>query len=285
MERIDSGTNAKIKWTAALRRRRERERSGAFVAEGARLAEEAASSGWPVLFCLVTEKALARARVERLAASLETRGCPVYLTADAAYRKAAATVEPQGVLLVVKRRTAALSELSSKEAPLLAVLDGVQDPGNAGTILRMADAAGCTGAAATEGSVDLFSEKAVRASMGSLFHLPVAARVTGEAFAAYAEERGIALFTAALDRAACPHFDADYREPAAIVFGNEGGGASPPLLRRAKRIYIPMAGKAESLNVSAAAAIVLYEAFRQRRFPAPQGLAARGGIALGREVP
>ena len=146
----------------------------------------------------------------------------------------------------------------------LAVLDKIQDPGNAGTIIRTADAVGCTGIVALEGTVDLFSDKTVRSSMGSLFHLPIVARATHEDLFSYMRENRISCFASMLDKTAVPYFSVDYRPPVAVVFGNEGNGVSAEMGERMPHVYIPMVGKTESLNVGTAAAIILYEAFRQR---------------------
>ena len=267
MERIESSTNAKIKWAASLHLRKERERRGEFIAEGVRLTEEAAKADWPLLFCLATEEALDDPRVQSIVASLEARDCPVYLTSPAAYKKASATDTPQGILLVMKKTTVALPSLKTEEPPLLAIMDRIQDPGNAGTILRTADAAGCTGVVAMDGTVDLFSDKTVRSAMGSLFHLPIVTQATYDELFSYLESRRISCFASALDKTATPFYSADYRKPSAIVFGNEGSGVSPEILDSLPHIYIPMAGRTESLNVAASAAVILYEAFRQRQMP------------------
>ena len=259
MERIESTANAKIKWAAALHTRKERERRGEFIAEGVRLVEEAATAGWPVCFCLVTDEALIDLRVQSIIAALEERNCPVYLVT--------ATDTPQGILLVMKKATTSLLSLKSEKVPFLAIMDQIQDPGNAGTILRTADAAGCTGIIAIEGTVDLFSDKTVRSAMGSLFHLPIVVRATYSELRSYMEENRISWFASALDEAAIPYYSADYRKAVAVVFGNEGNGISKEILGFAPHIHIPMAGRTESLNVAASAAIILYEAFRQRHIP------------------
>ncbi len=267
MERIESASNTKIKWTAALHLRKERDKREEFIAEGVRLCEEAAASDWPLKFCLVTAQAFENRRVRAVVDALEARGCPVSLTTPGAYKKASATETPQGILLVIKKATVALASLKMEETPLVAVLDGIQDPGNAGTILRTADAAGCTGIVALEGTVDLFAEKTVRSAMGSLFHLPIVAQTTAAKWLAYAKAQGISCYVSALDKEAAPYYSVNYRRPAAVVFGNEGSGVSTALLDAAPHLYIPMHGGTESLNVAASAAIILYEAFRQRHIP------------------
>lgn len=265
MERIESSANAKIKWAASLHQRKERNRRGEFVAEGVRLVEAAVDSGWPILFCLATEEALANQRVKKIVSRLEREKCPIYLVSETAYKKAAATESPQGILLVMKTSSLSLSALPVKGNPFFVVLDCLQDPGNVGTILRTADAAGCAGAIATEGTVDVFSDKVVRSSMGSVFHLPMATNLGGSELIAYFKEQNISCMATVLDETAQSHFSMDYRKKIAIVFGNEGNGVSSLFLASSKHIYIPMAGRTESLNVATSAAIILYEAFRQRQ--------------------
>lgn len=264
MERIESAENPKIKQAAALHMRKERERRGEFIAEGVRLTEEAAAASWPLLFCLVTEETLQNERVQAIVAVLEKKRCPVYIVSPTAYKKASATNTPQGILLAMKRETVPLSSLQTEGMQFLAVLDKIQDPGNAGTIIRTADAVGCTGIVALEGTVDLFSDKTVRSSMGSLFHLPIVARATHEDLFSYMRENRISCFASMLDKTAVPYFSVNYRQPVAVVFGNEGNGVSAEMGERMPHVYIPMVGKTESLNVGTAAAIILYEAFRQR---------------------
>ena len=264
MERIESASNTKIKLAASLHQRKERERLGEFVAEGVRLVETAVLSGWPLSFCIVAESALSNDRVHGILNMLQGKACPVYVVPPNVYKKASSTESPQGVLLVMKKVQSSLSKLSAGNDALLAVLDRIQDPGNAGTIIRTADAVGCSGVIAIEGTVDLFSDKAVRSSMGSLFHLPVVAHVEGKEWVTFAKERGISCYAALLDKEAAPYFAKDLRKASAVVFGNEGNGVSGDILDGAEPIYIPMVGRAESLNVGTSAAIVLYEAFRQR---------------------
>ena len=189
---------------------------------------------------------------------------------DQLYDKAADTVTPQGLLLVMGFRIFTWQEIlksnnDDASAPLIAVLDGVQDPGNAGNIIRTADALGCSGVVCLEGTTDIFADKVVRSSMGSLFNIPVMTGITPEELRDVCQDNEVALIATAVDDTAVRHYLADYVSPCAIVFGNEGNGVSQKMLEEAdQKVYIPMTGKAESLNVSAAAAILLYEAFRKR---------------------
>ncbi|SFT87424.1 RNA methyltransferase, TrmH family [Selenomonas sp. GACV-9] len=264
-ERIDSPANKKIKLAASLHSRKHREKEGLFVAEGIRLVEMAAAAGWGIAFALYTAELSAQPRGQQLLAQLEAQGCLLCETSEAVYRKASATDTPQGILLVMRQQKSRLAELPAADKPLYVILDGVQDPGNAGTIIRTADAVGADGVILLKGSVDVFGDKIVRSTMGSLFHLPVCTDVTVEELAAFTAERGLALYATALDESAKPHFAQDFTRGAAIVFGNEGNGVSQELLQQAQKTYIPMYGQAESLNVGVSAAVVLYEAVRQRR--------------------
>ena len=203
-EKIDSLSNRKIKDTAALATRRGRQKQGRFVAEGLRLGEMAAAAadaGWKTCYALYTADLASGERGAKLLDTLEAQGCPLYETADAAFRKACATESPQGILIVLEMKQNGLESLQNQgeSAPFYVVLDGVQDPGNAGTIIRTADAAGAAGVLFTKGSVDVYEEKTVRATMGSLFHLPVVSGVTVDELASWAQEKGLQLLAAALD--------------------------------------------------------------------------------------
>lgn len=265
-ERITSPTNAKIKLAASLKQRKQREKAGLFVAEGVRLAEMAVTAQWRISFALVTERAREQPRVQAILAHLRRRQTPVAIVSAPVYAKASGTEHPQGILLVLEKKSFPLQEFAASGVtnPCYAVLDGVQDPGNLGTILRTADAAGLDGGILLKGCVDAFSPKVVRASMGSLFHLPVAVDVPTQSLLSFLEERKIRLYATALDQAAKTHFAADYKGAVAIAFGNEGNGVSAPILAASDKIYVPMFGQAESLNVAISSAVVFYEVLRQR---------------------
>lgn len=275
MERIESPANGKIKLAASLAKSKGRQKERAFVVEGARLCEEALKAAekgdWIIRFGFITAAQLAAERGGALAAKALELGLALYETPENVYNKAAQVVSPQGILFVVECKRFAPDYLIStcrdqKKAPLIAVLDGVQDPGNVGTILRTAEAAGATGAILLPGTADIFGEKTVRASMGAIFRLPVSSLTVRELIS-FAGDYGLGLYATALDRNARPHTSADFEGPSLIVFGREGSGVSKEILTAAgtRTIFIPMAGEAESFNVAQACAIVLYETFRQRR--------------------
>lgn len=268
--------------------------------EGARLVEEALNSGCPIAAVLFSESG-ERHRA-RLAPYLnrEEMAFPVLRTTDRLFEGLADTEHPQGVAALVKPRSATLDDLltapASACAPLLVVLAGVQDPGNVGTILRTAAAFGATGAVTAasgqSGTASPFSPKALRASAGAALHLPI---LSGMSLAILLTQLRIAnvrtLASSAHDspgaspsyagaRHAVPVFSehtdqstpapllpwqVDWCQPIALLVGNEGAGLPEEIERSADaRIRIPMASGVESLNAAAAAAVLFYEAARQR---------------------
>ena len=268
LERIESAGNAKIKLVSKLHTHKHRREEGMFVADGVRLAEMAVEAQWPVKFAFVSDHAADNPRVGRLVEKLLQKSCPVYQMERELYAKASDTVNGQGILLAAGQRLFTWQEVLTcprGDAPLLAVLDGIQDPGNAGTIIRTADALGCSGVVCLKGTVDLFSDKVVRSSMGSIFNIPFLDNVSREAFIDVCHDNEVNIVVTALDPLATKHYLAEYNSPTAIILGNEGNGISDEIMEAAdKKVYIPMSGRAESLNVATAAAIVLYEANRQR---------------------
>ena len=266
IERIDSPANKKIKLAAALKQRKQREKTGLFVAEGIRLCEMAAEAGWQVEFGLLTGQMREQERGAKLVGKLTGQNCPLYEVLEAVFAKAAGTETPQGILLVMGQKNPSLPQIAERENPLYVVMDGVQDPGNAGTIIRTADAVGADGVILLKGSVDVYGDKAVRSTMGSIFHVPVYSGVSVEELTDFARRNDLQLLATALDEMAKPHFGQDFTQGTAVVLGNEGNGVSQEILAVAQKTYIPMYGQAESLNVGMSGAIVLYEALRQRKF-------------------
>ena len=207
---------------------------------------------------------------ERTAALLAEMSCPRYAVSEAVMTTLSDTVTTQGLIVLAERpRTTLATALSS--GSLFVALDAVQDPGNAGTILRTAEAAGAFGLIALKGTVDLFAPKVLRSAMGSAFRLPLAGEVTTDELLAACSSRGIQVLATAADGEL--NYDAfDWRQPALLLLGNEGNGVSRELLDRADaRVSIPLHPPVESLNVAAAAAVILFEAARQKRSLAVRG--------------
>ncbi len=257
---IASRDNARIVAARRLRERKHRERLGRFLIEGPRVLAEALASSAPVLevFYLWGETAAA---VDDVVATAVDRGIACIPVTANVIQALATTETPQGVVGVCVDADA---DLSAVPAGLVPVLVEVQDPGNLGTVLRSADAAGAAGVVLTVASVDLYNPKVVRSSAGSLFHLPVARDVRPDEAITALRGRGFRVL-AADTGGEVPVHRADLTGAVAVLFGNEAHGLAPEVLALADaRIRIPIRGRAESLNLAAAATIVLFEAARQR---------------------
>ena len=269
--------------------------SGFVGVEGVRLVEEALRSGCPIHAVLFSESG--ERHHARLAPWIDRpeMAFPTLRTTDRLFEGLADTEHPQGIAALVKPRASSFDDLVrtplSACAPLLIVLAGVQDPGNVGTILRTAAAFGATGAATAasgvSGTANPYSPKALRASAGAALHLPILAGMSLAILLAQLKVAGVhtlaavvgARFSASLsigEQHVAPHLDdvtpsllapweVDWCQPVALLVGNEGAGLPEEVERHADaRIRIPMASGVESLNAAAAAAVVFYEAARQR---------------------
>jgi RNA methyltransferase, TrmH family len=261
----------RLKAARRLTKRAFRQRERAFLAEGPQAVAEAFHCGARVTDLFVT--APARSRHHDLVAEVAAGGIPVHVVDGEIMDELAQTVTPQGLLAVCRFVDVPLAALAGARPRLVAVLANVRDPGNAGTVLRTADAAGADGVIFTAASVDPYNSKCVRSSAGSLFHLPV---VTGaEPAAAAAALRAAGLRVLAADGGAGQVLDApggpDLAEPTAWLFGNEAWGLPAGLLALADAsVAVPIYGRAESLNLAAAAAVCLYaSAARQHALARP----------------
>lgn len=254
--------NPLVKAAAELKQKKYRQQRGEFLAEGLRTAEEAvAFKAVQQLFYTVTEDERTLRLLEQAAAMQVKLVC----VSEAVMKKIADTETPQGIIAVCRMQEQTLEQLLASGRMLL-VLDRVGDPGNIGTMLRTADAAGVGGIILLKGTADIYAPKTVRSSMGSLFHVPILSGVAEQEFIDNAKKAGYQLLVTALD-GADNLYQADLKGRLAFVMGNEAGGVSTTLLQQAdKRVFIPMRGKAESLNVAMAAGIVMFEAMRRNYF-------------------
>jgi TrmH family RNA methyltransferase len=244
----------------ALAERKNRDAEGLFVAEGVRAVEDLAASQLDLRFATATSSLGDTPRGAALLRALERRGTPVRQVDARALAAFAGTEHPQGVLAVAAIPRAGLAALRVEAEPAaVLVLDAVQDPGNFGTLVRTAEALGAAGVIALPGTVDPWNAKSVRAAMGASFRLPIAAAGWDEA-APWLAERGVAIVAAVVGADPLP---APPPRRAALVLGNEGAGVGEETLARAAlRAGIPLRGRAESLNVAAAGAILLHELLR-----------------------
>jgi len=272
----------RLKAARRLTKRAFRQRERAFLAEGPQAVAEAFSSGARISDLFVTVPA--RSRHSDLVTAMAGAGIGVHAVSGEVMDELAQTVTPQGLLAVCGFIDVPLTELAPKSprtrkatqdgpvAPalsLVALLANVRDPGNAGTVLRTADAAGAHAVVFADASVDPYNGKCVRASAGSLFHLPVVAGARIEDAVATMRDAGLRIVAAdgragrSLDE---PDVQARLAEPTAWMFGNEAWGLPPELVALADEpIAVPIYGRAESLNLAAAAAVCLYASARAQR--------------------
>ena len=230
---------------------------GFAVAESFHLLEEALASDCEIGAVIVSESV-------KGAVSAHVRGLKrtrVVAVRDSVFQELASTETTQGVIALVRPPAWTLDQLLRGRS-LVVVLDGLQDPGNAGAILRAAEAFGGTGVAFLKGTVSPYNPKCLRASAGSLFRLPVVASLDATLLLAALEQKRVSLY-AAMPRATTLISGADLTGRCAIVVGSEGRGVSPKLQARATGLRIPTSG-VESLNAAVAAGVLLYEARRQR---------------------
>ncbi len=246
-----------------LQRRRGRERRGLALAEGVRLVEEALGAGVPLRGAAISPALEGTPRGKALKSALERQGVRVEAVSDGELAGLADTEHPQGVVAVVEPRDWSLDDIAPAPGSPVLVLDGVQDPGNVGTLLRTAFGLGAAGVIALKGTADLTNSKVVRGSMGALFRLPaVPSDVAG--YLAWARKHQVETWIAAADgEAIVPGALRDHRGVVALAVGNEGAGVSAALAAGAgRRVAIKLARGAESLNVAVAAAILLREVAR-----------------------
>lgn len=257
LQEITSIHNPKVKLWSQLLTKRGREAQGKFILEGVHLVREALQ---------------ANVELEVILFSLD-KGYPTELptditseiigVSDAVLAKCSDTQTPQGVLAVALKPMWSKEPLWEQVNGLVVVIDGIQDPGNLGTIIRSADAVGANGIVLGKGTVDLYNPKTIRSTMGSLFHLPILEYDLHELLP-FAREKGIQLVGTSL-QAEQSCYELNLTKATWFIVGNEGSGVNTELLQYVGQpVIIPMRGKAESLNVAMAATVLLFEAGRQR---------------------
>lgn len=272
---IDSPANPRVRTAAALRERRDRERTGLTLVDGAREARRAIEAGIEVETAFVCPDLLTSVDATAAVESLRGRALEgsIVEVSERAFEKLAYGDRSDGIVLVIRPASRALADLHLGPAPLIVVTEDVEKPGNLGAILRSADGAGADAVLAV-GGTDLFNPNVIRASVGTVFSVPIAA-VPAAVAMAWLREHAIRIVAARTD-AQRLYADADLTGPLAIALGSERVGLSAAWHRAdVEGVRLPMAGVADSLNVSVAAAVLLYEAWRQRR-PTATGDARHG---------
>lgn len=253
---ITSKSNVRIKQIQKLQAsRKSRVESGLFVVEGLRIFREVPKD--MLVMTYLTESFLVK--YPDLVGDLEYE-----LVSDLVMKAISDTQNPQGILAVVKQPVWAFDQVVGGASPCLIVLENLQDPGNLGTIIRTAEAAEVTGLILSHDSVDIFSPKVVRSTMGSIFRMPFIYEENLFNMVEMLHDRGIDTFAAHLSGQ--NFYEQDYNSKCAFLIGNEGNGLTEALTQlAAHKIKIPMGGKIESLNAAIAATVLIYEAMRQRR--------------------
>ena len=254
---ITSSQNPKLKLVRALQgRSKERREEGAFLAEGVRLVEEALSADWPIRFVLYSDGLSERG--EQLIGKLKSAGVDVEDVAGDLLQAVSETETSQGILAVLELTTLPLPELPN----FVLILDQIRDPGNLGTLIRTAAAAGVQAVLIPPETADAFAPKVVRAGMGAHFWLPVHT-IEWDEIEQVCKMASLQVFLADMYGQSC--WETDFRGPLALIIGGEAEGTSDQARGLARRtVCIPMPGEAESLNAGIAGAVLMFEVVRQR---------------------
>lgn len=252
MKEITSTQNSIIKETKKLLKNKYRIQTGKYMIEGEHLVEEAINEGQVLSYVFMTDKFIESKDLSKI----EEFSSELYLVSESVIKSISTLPTPQGIVAVLDQQKMELPE--ALEKPLL-LLDNVQDPGNVGTMIRTADAAGYGGVVLGQGCADIYNNKVQRSLQGSHFHLPIIQEDLAT-FIPILKEKGIAVYGTALDERAVDYRQLSVESNFAVILGNEGQGVSDNLLNLADAtIYIPMPGNAESLNVAVAAGIIMFQ--------------------------
>lgn len=252
MEKIESVNNRIVKYTCALNSKKARKEEGKFIAEGARLVLDAMKTVKPE-YIIVSE-------------SFYNKDFDVktYVVSDRIFKKLSDTVNPQGLLGVFKISEKNIEDISGDN---VIVLNNVSDPGNVGTILRTANAAGFYNVIMDSKCVDLYNPKTVRSSMSALFNQNIYISDNLERELKLLKEKGFSVLGSALSEESKELYRCDIKGPVAVVVGNEANGADEEILKMCdQKIIIPMKESIESLNVSIAASVIMYEILRRQEY-------------------
>lgn len=260
---ITSPQNPKVKKLLKLRKRKERDQEQLFLIEGYRECLRALTCEWPLQELYYCKDLWLGEHEPEILETAKERGTKLYSCSEKVFRKVAYRDRPDGLLGVAPQNHLGLEDVEMLENPFLLLMVGIEKPGNLGTMLRSADGAGVDAVLLCDAVTDIYNPNTVRASVGTLFSVPVI-ETSFQACSRWLEEQGIPLL------AMTPHaerslYASDVSGPVAVTVGSEMLGLSDQWLERSEiKVSLPMAGIADSLNVSSAAAITLYEVGRQR---------------------
>ncbi|WP_138205164.1 TrmH family RNA methyltransferase [Haloimpatiens lingqiaonensis] len=259
MDIIKSKDNNIIKEVKKLKEKKYREEKESFLIEGFRFVEEALKSSFTVEQVFIVDKCMNK--WEEMCKNLNLESKTAIVVSEQVLKLISNTDNPQGIIAVVKNQH---MNISQREGMYL-LADRIQDPGNMGTIIRTAHAVGALGVIVTKGTVDIYNDKTLRSTMGSIFNIPV---IQDKDLTTVKElvNEGFKLVASYLDNESEDFYDVDLPSKGIFIVGNEGNGISEEIVNMSHmKVKIPMPGGAESLNASVAASIMMYEFLRQKR--------------------
>ncbi len=265
MIRLTGSQNPLIKEVRSLKNKSAREEKHLYFVEGARFVAEALKEKTAIRYIVISDTFSLGDGAEALLEAAGRKGLPCYTVPDSLFESISDTRTPQGVLAVLEMEKKQLHE-AGLIGGLIVILDGVKDPGNMGTIIRTADAAGCSGVIIPNGCVDVYNPKVLRSTMGSVFHVPVYHCGSVPEAMQIARKSGYTLCASHLE-GSVSIYEADLSCRVALVIGSEAEGIGAETAAAADLLVrIPMQGRAESLNASVAAAVMIFEAMRQKLY-------------------
>lgn len=260
---ISSKDNSTVKQLRTLTEPKHRKQEKAFLIEGVKTVEEALRDNLGVR-TVVAAPSLTQHHGKGVLKLAESKGIDVVWISERLMDTLSESKTPQPVMAVVRFQQHSEEELLEDKSGLIVIAHQLQDPGNLGTIIRTAEAVGASGVAVTHNTVDPFNAKAIRASMGSILRLPIIQIGDLSAFIKKCKERGYQAAATVL-AGEKTHFEVDLKKPTIVILGQESAGLPQDIMKDIDlRVRIPMADTINSLNVATAAAVILYEALRQR---------------------
>ena len=263
MNRITSAQNPRVKNAVRLRDGRQRRLQGRILIDGLREIGRALTAGVAIREVFFCPTLLTNEVGTALIARLREAGAELLEVTENVFTKLAFGQRTDGVLAVAEPPAAEPASLLLPDNPLVAVLEGIEKPGNVGAVVRSADGAGLDAVVVADPRTDLFNPNAIRASLGTIFAMPVC-EATSPKTLAWLRERRFNIVAARVD-GSVPYTEIDFRQPTALVLGSEANGLSSLWHEEAiTAVHLPMLGLADSLNISVAAAVLFYEARRQR---------------------
>lgn len=262
MSQITSSKNKLIKEIKSLYRKKGRQKQKSFLIEGIKIIEEAIENEYPIKHIIYTDYLMESEEGRKFFSKIEGFESLIYVPENI-FKEISDTENPQGIIGVSNIVSRNIEEIYMNTKKSLLFLDGIQDPGNMGTIIRTADAFSMDGIIIREGSVDPYNPKVIRSTMGSIFRMPLYYS-KGIDELEKLKSKGVNIYSTALG-GSIPIYSVDFKEDFVLIIGNESKGASEEVFSLSdKLIKIPMTGKAESLNAAVAASIIMYEVMKQR---------------------